>query len=62
MDTTKRVADLKAKADAGTISENEFVEYARLAGSRADEPTAREMYRTSYAEKHRPQSSRRYVN
>ncbi len=53
MGPVKWLARLKVKADAGTISEKEFIRYMQLAGSRADEATARDMYRTSYADQQR---------
>jgi hypothetical protein len=53
MGPAKWLVRLKKKYDAGTISEKEFIRYVQLAGSRADEATAREMYRTSYADQQR---------
>ncbi len=45
---------LRAKADAGTISQAEFVRLYALQGGLGDAELAREIYRTSYAAKHRP--------
>lgn len=53
MGPAKWLTRLKVKANVDTISENEFVRYMQLAGSRADEATARDMYRTSYADQQR---------
>ncbi|MCC3159504.1 hypothetical protein LJ737_19840 [Hymenobacter sp. 15J16-1T3B] len=47
----ERVDELRAKAQAGTISEDEYVELLR-ADDGEEEAMARHMYRTSYAAQH----------
>ncbi|GAA4349905.1 hypothetical protein GCM10023185_06990 [Hymenobacter saemangeumensis] len=50
MDNAKRIAELREKVDNFTVTEDEFVEYIRLAVGWGED-TARNMFRTSYAAK-----------
>lgn len=59
--TTERREALEAKAKAGTITENEFVEMLFLINGR-DAETARDIFHTSYAASLDPNYGKTYVS